>query len=209
MNAHEHARSINRRTFLTQSAYGLGTMALASLLNPTASRAAAAVAAQAPTGKWRGVINPPHFPVKAKRIIHLCMAGGPSHLETFDFKPQLKALDGKPFPASFTQGQQLAQLQNTELKARGPFCEFKKCGQSGAEISDLFPHIQSIADDLCIVRSMHTEQINHDPAHAFFNSGSIIKGRPSMGSWLLYGLGAETDNLPGFIVLTSSGKTGL
>ena len=208
MNPLEHARSINRRTFLSQSAYGLGTMALASLLNPSLARAAEAVAL-APSGKWRGVVNPPHFPVKAKRIIHLCMAGGPSHLETFDFKPQLKALDGKAFPASFTQGQQLAQLQNTELKARGPFCEFKQCGQSGAEISSLFPHIQEIADDLCIVRSMHTEQINHDPAHAFFNSGSIIKGRPSMGSWMLYGLGAETEDLPGFVVLTSAGKTGL
>src|SRR5205814_1978298 len=98
---------------------------------------------------------------------------------------------------------------NTELKARGPFTEFKKYGNSGQEISSLFPHISEIADDICIVRSMHTEQINHDPAHAFMNSGSIIKGRPSMGSWLLYGLGAETDNLPGFIVLTSAGRIGL
>jgi hypothetical protein len=136
------------------------------------------------------------------------MAGGPSHLETFDFKPELKRIDGKPFPESFTKGQQLAQLQNTELKARGSFVEFKKYGQGGLEISDLFPHIGEIADDICIVRSMHTEQINHDPAHAFMNTGSIIKGRPSMGSWLLYGLGAETENLPGFIVLTSAGKTG-
>src|SRR5438874_12136549 len=100
-------------------------------------------------------------------------------------------------------------LTNTELLARGPFVGFKKYGQSGVEISDLFPHTATIADELCIVRSMHTEQINHDPAHAFFNSGTSIKGRPSMGSWLLYGLGAETDNLPGFVVLTSAGKTGL
>src|SRR5256885_10858614 len=147
--------------------------------------------------------------MRAKRIIHLCMAGGPSHLESFDWKPELKKINGQPFPESFTKGQQLAQLQNTELKARGPFTEFKKYGNSGQEISSLFPHIAEIADDICIVRSMHTEQINHDPAHAFMNSGSIIKGRPSMGSWLLYGLGAETDDLPGFIVLTSSGKTGL
>jgi hypothetical protein len=137
------------------------------------------------------------------------MAGGPSHLETFDFKPELKRIHGQPFPESFTKGQQLAQLQNTELKARGPFVDFKKYGQCGHEISDLFPHIGEIADDICIVRSMHTEQINHDPAHAFMNTGSIIKGRPSMGSWLLYGLGAESDNLPGFIVLTSHGKSGL
>jgi len=137
------------------------------------------------------------------------MAGGPSHLESFDFKPELKRIDGKPFPESFTKGQQLAQLQNTELKARGSFTGFKKHGQSEQEISDLFPNIATIADDICIVRSMHTEQINHDPAHAFMNTGTSIKGRPSMGSWVLYGLGAETDNLPGFVVLTSHGKTGL
>jgi hypothetical protein len=203
-------RSINRRTFLTRSAYGLGGLALASLLNPALVRGAegAAAAASPATGHWKGIVNPPHFPIRAKRIIHLCMAGGPSHLESFDFKPELKKIDGQPFPESFTKGQQLAQLQNTTLKARGPFTGFKKYGQSGQEISDLFPHIAEIADDICIVRSMHTEQINHDPAHAFMNSGSIIKGRPSMGSWLLYGLGADSDDLPGFVVLTSAGKTG-
>ncbi len=198
--------SINRRTFLTRSAYGLGGLALASLLNP---RLLAAESAAAEQGRWRGIVNPPHFPVRAKRIIHLCMAGGPSHLESFDYKPELKRIHGQPFPQSFTKGQQLAQLQNTELKARGPFIEFKKHGQSGQEISDLFPHIAEIADDICIVRSMHTEQINHDPAHAFMNTGTTIKGRPSMGSWVLYGLGADTDNLPGFIVLTSRGRSGL
>ena len=198
--------SINRRTFLTRSAYGLGGLALASLLNP---RLLAAESAAAEQGRWRGIVNPPHFPVRAKRIIHLCMAGGPSHLESFDYKPELKRVHGQPFPESFTKGQQLAQLQNTELKARGPFIEFKKHGQSSQEISDLFPHIAEIADDICIVRSMHTEQINHDPAHAFMNTGTTIKGRPSMGSWVLYGLGADTDNLPGFIVLTSRGRSGL
>lgn len=196
------ALGINRRTFLSQGAYGLGSMALASLLNPRLA------AAQASGEKWSGIIDPPHFPVRAKRIIHLCMAGGPSHLETFDYKPKLKELDGQPFPESFTKGQQTAQLQNTKLIARGPFCEFQRHGKSGQEISSLFPNIAGIADDICIVRSLHTEQINHDPAHAFMNTGSIIKGRPSMGSWLLYGLGAETENLPGFVVLTSAGKTG-
>ncbi len=197
---------INRRTFLSRSAYGLGALALASLLDPGILCGARAATAE---DRWRGIVNPPHFPVRAKRIIHLCMAGGPSHLESFDYKPELKRIHGQPFPESFTKGQQLAQLQNTPLKARGPFVDFKKHGQSGQEISDLFPHIAGIADDICIVRSMHTEQINHDPAHAFMNTGTTIKGRPSMGSWLLYGLGAETDNLPGFIVLTSRGKTGL
>ena len=209
-----HQLNISRRTFLGKAAYGLGGIALASLLNraPAFAGGSAAASAQAralqTTGRWNGVVNPTHVPVRAKRVIHLCMAGGPSHLETFDYKPVLKELHGKPFPESFTKGQQLAQLQNTELKARGPFCEFKKWGQSGMEVSTLFPHIGSVADDLCVIRSLHTEQINHDPAHAFMNAGSIIKGRPSMGSWLLYGLGAETDNLPGFVVLTSAGKAG-
>ncbi len=190
-----HALSVNRRTFFSQSAYGLGGMALASLM-------------QEAQGGIAGAMLKPHFPVKAKRVIFLCMAGGPSHLEIFDWKPKLKELDGKAFPESFTKGQQLAQLQGAELKARGAFCEFKKWGQSGQEISELFPHLGSVADDLCIIRSMKTEQINHDTAHAFLNTGSIIKGRPSMGSWLLYGLGCETSDLPGFVVLTSAGKTG-
>jgi hypothetical protein len=136
------------------------------------------------------------------------MAGGPSQFETFDWKPKLKELHEQPFPESFTKGQQLAQLQGQVLKARGSFTNFQKHGQSGIEISDLFPHIAKQADKLCVIRSMQTEQINHDTAHAFMNTGSIIKGRPSMGSWLTYGLGAETQDLPGFIVLTSTGKNG-
>src|SRR5437867_6448421 len=205
---HEFQLNINRRTFLGQAAYGLGGLALACLMDPKLLRAADSTAADA-NAHWKGIVNPPHFPVRTTRVIHLCLASAPSHLESLDYKPKLKELHDKPFPESFTKGQQLAQLQNTELKARGPFCEFKKWGKSGQEISTLFPHIAGIADDLCIVRSMHTDQINHDPAHAFMNTGSIIKGRPSMGSWLLYGIGAETEDLPGFVVLTSAGKTGL
>jgi hypothetical protein len=192
MEASDLCTRICRRSFLGQSAVGLGGLALVSLL-----------------GRARGAALPPHFPAKAKRVIHLCMAGGPSQLESLDYKPELKKLDGQPFPESFTKGQQLAQLQGSVLKARGPFCNFSKYGKSGLEISDLFPHIGSVADELCVIKSLHTEQINHDPAHAFMNTGSIQKGRPSMGSWMLYGLGAETDSLPGFIVLTSAGKSGL
>jgi len=137
------------------------------------------------------------------------MAGGPSHLETFDPKPELNRLDGKSFPTSFTEGQQLAQLQNATLKARGSSAKFNRYGDAGLEISELFPHLGGVADDLCIIRSMHTAQINHDPAHAFMNTGSIIKGRPSMGSWLLYGLGSETRELPGYVVLLShAGRNG-
>ena len=193
--------AIARRAFLTQSAYGLGGLALASLMEPKLLAGNA--------DNWKGVVNPPHLPPKAKRVIHLCMAGGPSQFETFDFKPKLKELHGQPFPESFTKGQQLAQLQNMVLKARGPSFEFKKYGKSGQEISTLFPHIASHADDIAIIRSMQTEQINHDPAHAFMNSGSILKGRPCMGSWLLYGLGSEAADLPGFVVFTSAGRTGL
>jgi hypothetical protein len=199
-------QQLARRAFIRDSAYGLGGAALASLLNPN-------LGFTAETNKdddkrWRGVVNKPHFPIKAKRIIHLYMAGGPAHIETLDWKPDLKKLDGQPFPDSFTAGQQLAQLQGAKLIARAPFTEFKPRGDSGLMISDLFPHISALADELCIVKSMQTEQINHDTAHAFMNSGSIIKGRPSMGSWLLYGLGCETDNLPGFVVLMSEGKSG-
>jgi hypothetical protein len=194
-----HDLSVKRRAFLQQSAYGLGGVAFANLLSK---------AQAAPSDRWLGVLRKPHVPIKARRVIHLCMAGGPSHLETFDWKPELKRLDGQPFPESFTKGQQLAQLQGAVLKARGASTTFTKHGQTGNEICDLFPHLAGIADDLCIVRSMQTEQINHDTAHAFMNTGSIIKGRPSMGSWLLYGLGCETEELPGFVVMTSQGKTG-
>lgn len=187
---------LRRRAFLKTSSYGLGALALATL------------EARGQAGRWAGVLRTPHHPPRIKRVIHLSMAGGPSHLETFDPKPVLKRLDGQPFPDSFTRGQQLAQLQNTELRARGAFVDFRRCGKSGQEISTLFPQLASVADELCIVRSMVTEQINHDPAQAFMNSGSILNGRPSMGSWLLYGLGAESENLPGFVVLVSQGSTG-
>ena len=207
MDPTAHALSVNRRAFLTQNAYGLGGLAFA-LLQQRLGAAPAPAAGGRPPG-WHGALAAPHFPVKEKRVIFLCMAGGPSQFETFDWKPKLKELHGQPFPESFTAGQQLAQLQNTELKARGAFTGFARHGRAGIEISELFPELGTVADDLCVIRSMQTEQINHDTAHAFMNTGSIIKGRPSMGSWLLYGLGAESQNLPGFIVLTSQGKLGL
>jgi hypothetical protein len=197
---------INRRSFLGRAGLGLGSIALASLLRPQKTLGIAA--SPAANGRWMGVVRPTEYPIRAKRIIHLCMAGGPSQFESFDHKPQLTALGGKPFPESFTRGQQLAQLQGTTLIARAPFTSFKRYGQSGQEISDLFPNIATLADEICIIRSMTTEQINHDPAQAFMNSGSIRKGFPSMGAWLLYGLGADTDSLPGFVVFVSQGKGG-
>jgi hypothetical protein len=190
-----------RRTFLKRTAAGVGSIALASLLKPMSAFTAQKKAEE----KWTGVVNPLHFAPKAKRIIFLCMAGGPSHLETFDYKPELAKLNGQPMPESYTKGQQIAQLQGQALKCLAPQFEFKKVGKSGQEISTILPHISTIADDICIIRSMHTEQINHDPAHAFLSTGTAISGRPSMGSWVLYGLGSECENLPGFVVLVSSG----
>src|SRR3954471_8035237 len=205
MNFFEHMKNTaSRRSFLTGSACGIGSIALASLLNPSITRAAASPAAAIAMG----AINPRHFAPKAKRVIYLYMAGGPSHLETLDYKPKLAEMSGKPMPESFTKGQPIAQLQGQSLKCLAPQWGFKKFGKSGQEICELFPNFGSIADEMCIIRSMVTEAINHDPAHTFMNTGTTISGRPSMGSWVWYGLGAETNNLPGFIVLTSTGKSG-
>jgi hypothetical protein len=133
------------------------------------------------------------------------MAGGPSHLETFDYKPKLAKMDGKPMPDSYTKGQPIAQLQGKKLKCLGPQTKFKKYGQSGIEISDFLPHTAKHADELAVIRSMTTEQINHDPAHTMMNTGTATSGRPSMGAWVLYGLGSIGQDLPGFVVLISVG----
>src|SRR5215813_8356635 len=165
-------RDICRRTFLGRSLVGLGAFALNRMINRPSLEAAQL-----------------HHPAKAKRVIYLYQAGGPSHLETFDYKPKLAAMNGEPMPESFTKGQQLAQLQRQKLICFAPQYAFKKFGKSGQEMTEIFPHIGSVADDLCIIRSMYGEQINHDPAHQVMNNGSILPGRPSFGSWLLYGLG--------------------
>ncbi len=188
---------LQRRVFLGQTTRGLGTIALASLLNPKLG------AAETPKGAIQL-----HHAARIKRVIWLCMAGGPSHLETFDHKPKLAAMDGKPMPESITKGQPIAQLQGQQLKCLAPQYKFKKFGKSGQEMCELFPHLGEVADDICIVRSLHTEAINHDPAHTFINTGTTISGRPSMGSWVTYGLGSEAAALPGFVVLTSQGRGG-
>jgi hypothetical protein len=195
---------IFRRAFVRHGISSLGLLGLNSLLAPRLL----AVDPPPGTASSKGVVNPLHHPAKAKRVIFLYQAGGPSHLETFDFKPALRKMDGKPMPESMTKGQQIAQLQGRPLVCFGPQHEFQTFGKSGQQICSLFPHIGSVADDVCIIRSMWTEQINHDPAHTLMNTGSIIAGRPSMGSWLLYGLGSEADNLPGYVVLVSSGMGG-
>jgi hypothetical protein len=159
--------------------------------------------------RWRGALAATHFRPRAKRVIWLYMAGGMSHLDTFDHKPKLAEMHGQPMPESVTQGQQIAQLQGQKLNCFAPQHPFKQWGQSGQSISVIWPELASrCADDMCIVRSIFTEAINHDPAHTFMNTGSMIPGRPAMGSWLLYGLGADSENLPGFVVLVSTGKFG-
>ena len=190
--------SQTRRKFLTSTFGSLGSLALGTLAGPRLLAADA---------HGTGVL-PPSFlthAARAKRVIHLCMAGGPSHLESFDPKPVLAERHGQPMPESLTAGQPIAQLQGKALTAFAPQTTFRKCGQSGIEISDFFPHIQGLADEICVIRSMVTEQINHDPAHTYFNTGTIRPNYPSIGSWLLYGLGSMNENLPGFIVLTSEG----
>src|SRR5215212_5699577 len=147
---------ITRRSLLGRSAYGIGAAALTALLHGKSGLAASA----ASESLYPGVVSPRHFAPRAKRVIHLFMAGGPSHLETFDHKHKLGDMTGAPMPESFTKGQPIAQLQNQALKCLGPQWSFKRFGKSGQEICELFPHIGSVADDICIVRSMSTEAIN-------------------------------------------------
>jgi hypothetical protein len=188
---------LTRRAFLGRAAGGLGAVALSTLLPPDSA-----------VGAERGAVSPLHFTPKARRVIWLYQAGGPSHLETFDFKPKLAQLHGQAMPDSFTKGQPIAQLQGKQLKCFAPQYPFQRFGQSGQEICSLFPQLGQVADQLCIIRSMQTEAINHDPAHTFMNTGTTISGRPAMGSWVLYGLGSACQELPGFVVLHSTGRGG-
>lgn len=191
----QDSRHLQRRTFLSNAGIGLGAAALQSLDR----KLGAADSLNSGTNGY------PNLPARIKRVIFLCMAGGPSHLETFDYKPKLAEMDGQPMPASFTDGQPIAQLRGKELKCQGPLTKFRACGESGTMISDFLPWHRKMADDICVVNSLVTEQINHDPAHTFMNTGTVISGRPSMGSWVNYGLGSECDDLPGFVVMTSVG----
>jgi hypothetical protein len=197
MNLDERT-AFSRRAFLGR-ATSLGAVALAALGRPGLLGAG-----EGTDARGRGVVFPHHVPPRAKRVIWLYQSGGPSHLETFDSKPKLAELHGQPFPESITKGQPIAQLQGAKLTCFAPQWGFRRYGRSGQLMTELFPNLGEVADDLCIIRSMVTEQINHDPAHTFMNTGTSISGRPSMGSWLWYGLGTESENLPGFVVLTSS-----
>jgi hypothetical protein len=190
----EYLQYRTRRQFFRDCGVGLGTLALASLLNDNLFASPAAADPLLP--------KKPHFPAKARNIIYLHMAGSPSTLDLFDYKPKLIELNGKQCPESYIRGQQFAFIKG-KPKLLGTPHPFKKYGTSGQEISNLLPHLATVADDLAIIRSMHTDQFNHAPAQLFLHTGSPRLGRPSMGSWLSYGLGTESRELPSFMVLVS------
>jgi hypothetical protein len=196
----EHGLNVNRRKFLASLSIGIGSAALGSLLMPDLLGGANDDASFMP-----GI---PHFAPKAKRVIYLFQNGAPSQLETFDYKPMLNKMMGQDLPASIRMGQRLTGMTASQDKFPliGSYYKFNQHGNSGAWVSELFPHMAKIVDDLCIVKSMHTEAINHDPALTFFQTGNQQGSRPSMGSWVSYGLGSENKNLPAFCVLLSRGK---
>jgi hypothetical protein len=198
----ENLKAITRRHFFQRSATGIGTAALAALANGHLFAAdATAPAVKAPTSPLAP--KAPHFAGKAKHVIYIHMAGSPSQLDLFDYKPKLNELNGQPCPESLFKKERFAFIKGVP-KMLGTPHKFAKHGQCGAEVSNLLPHTSTIVDDIAIVRSMVTDQFNHAPAQLFLNTGSAQLGRPSMGSWLTYGLGSENENLPGFVVLISS-----
>lgn len=194
-----HAQT--RRHFFRNCGVGLGKIALASLL---AESSLGTREAQADTASPFAP-KPTHFPGKAKRVIYLFMAGAPSQLELFDHKPKLAEMEGKPIPPSVIAGQRYAFIQ-PDAAVLGPRFKFARHGQSGAEISEMLPHLSKVVDDISILRSVHTDHFNHSPAQLFCNTGNGVPGRPSMGSWLSYGLGSEANDLPSFVVLKSGGS---
>lgn len=199
--------SIARRYFLQQCGYGLGRAALASLIGGVAANTSSRGMASEPN-RMAGLTGVPHFAPRAKRIIHLFMAGAPSHLELFDYKPKLFELAGKPLPPEVIRGQRYAFIRPDSAVLEPQFA-FQPATDAGMQISDALPHLRKIANQLCFVRSMHTDQFNHAPAQIFLNSGFAQPGRPSLGSWLVYGLGCETQELPAFVVMsTGAGISG-
>lgn len=192
-----HPLAVTRRHFLSRMGQGIGAAALASLFDRDAFGATVAAPAF------------PNFAPKAKRVIYLFMSGGPSHLDLFDYKPKLGEMHGKDLPPEVRGAQRLTGMSANQASfpVAGSKFDFKQYGQSGAWVSSLLPHTAKIVDDLCFVKSLWTEAINHDPAMTFFQTGSQIAGRPSLGAWISYGLGSMNDNLPGFVVLTTKKPT--
>lgn len=197
MHCNRYAPVHSRREFLGQLGLGIGAAAFGTL-------------AAESVGAGQGVLSATHFAPRAKRVIYLFQSGGPSQLELFDPKPLLNEMNGQEMPDSVRGGQRLTGMSSgqSSLPLAGSQFEFRKCGQSGIEIGNLLPQTGKIADKLCVIRSLFTEAINHDPAITFFQTGSQLPGRPSIGSWLSYGLGSENDDLPAFVVLVTKDKNG-
>jgi hypothetical protein len=203
MNAFNKYRLLQtRRQFFGRSATGIGTAALAGLLNPDLFAAPTEA-----TGR-SGVLRSTHFPAKAQRVIYLFMSGGPSHIDLLDYKPALRRHHGQELPASIRMGQRVTGMTSGQASfpCVAPMFQFQRHGRSGLWLSELLPHMGSIADDIAVVRSLNTEAINHDPAITYIQTGSQQPGRPSLGAWLSYGLGAESQNLPAFVVMVSQGS---
>lgn len=200
MFCHNVDRNLTRRAFLTRSGLGLGGVALVDLL--------ARGEPQQKPNPFAGILDRPHHPPKAKRIIYLFMSGGPSQLDLFDHKPLLNDRNGEDLPDSVRMGQRVTGMtgHQARLPLAGSVFKFAQHGQSGATVSELLPHTAKLADELCFVKSLHTEHINHDPAITFCQTGHHLAGRPSMGSWLSYGLGSANENLPAFVVLISKDR---
>jgi hypothetical protein len=196
----EHGLNINRRRFLSRLSLGIGSAALGSLLIPDLFGRG--------SEEEMMVTGLPHFPPKAKRIIYLFQNGAPSQLDLFDYKPRLNEMFGEELPASIRMGQRLTGMTADQKKfpLAGSYFKFDQYGEHRMWFSELLPNIASIADELCVIKTLHTEAINHDPALTFFQTGAQVGNRPSMGAWLSYGLGSENKNLPAFCVLLSKGK---
>ncbi|GAB3648569.1 DUF1501 domain-containing protein [Echinicola sediminis] len=203
----QEEKKIDRRQFLTKTSLGLGAIALGSLFS--ADKLFANNSGVVPVGKG-GLPDLPHFAPKAKRVVYLFQSGGPSQFETFDYKPALQDMFGKELPGSVRGEQRLTGMsaQQSSLPIAPSAYKFDQYGESRAWVSELMPHTAQVVDDLCFIKSMHTEQINHDPAITFFQTGHQLPGRPSIGSWVSYGLGSSNENLPTFIVLNSKNAGG-
>ena len=199
-----------RRHFLSKTSLGIGAAALASIVNPLSALGGSGSGRRRTDDGIEGVLPAPHFVPRAKRVIYLFQSGGPSQLETFDYKPLLRKMNGEELPASVRDGQRLTGMTANQqsFPLAGSQFDFARHGENGTWVSELLPHTAKIVDELCIIRSMHTDAINHDPAITFFQTGSQQTGRPSIGSWLSYGLGSENENLPAFVVLLSRGREG-
>lgn len=194
-------QAVHRRRFLVNGLAGAGAMALSSLLSDDGVQAAESASAHDPT-----LPRLSHFAPKAKRIIYIYLEGGPSQMDLFDPKPELNRLDGQPLPESMLENVRFAFIKKESARLMATPRTFHRYGECGMEMSDLLPHIGSCADDICLIRSMHTDQFNHLPGQLMMNCGSPIAGRPSLGSWLAYGLGSESRNLPAFVSLVTVGR---